>query len=278
MFDPRLLRAFVAIADCGNFTRAARRLNMTQSTISQQLARLETAAGRELIDRGARPVRATPAGERLLGHARRILALQDEATMLLGDTAETAFIRIGIPEDLATGPMASTFARFARDHPAIRLDVTTGLSRDLTARYRQGDFDIVAVKEAFSAPDCRAAFPEPLGWFEGGGEAVRTRDPLPLVTFPPGGLYRDAMFERLEQLGRRWYVAFSGSSLPSVLAAIDAGLGVSLLPLGVTRGHGLHRVTDFGAVSPLVVSLYARESQGAVGALANGIKVALTER
>ena len=54
MLDPRLLRSFVAIADTGSFTQAAEWLNMTQSTISQQLARLEEAVGRGLIDRVAR--------------------------------------------------------------------------------------------------------------------------------------------------------------------------------------------------------------------------------
>ena len=53
---------------------------------------------------------------------------------------------------------------------------------------------------------------------------------MPLVTFPPGGLYRDAMFERLERERLRWYNAFSGSSLHNVLIAVEAGIGLSLLP------------------------------------------------
>ena len=106
MLDPRLLRAFVAIVDAGSFTQAAERLNMTQSTISQQLARLEDAVGHALVDRNARPIGPTAAGERLLGHARRILALQHEAATLLGDPAGTTSIRIGVPEDIVTAAMA----------------------------------------------------------------------------------------------------------------------------------------------------------------------------
>jgi len=60
MQDPRLLRAFIAIADHGSFTSAASALNMTQSTISQQLGRLESMVGQRLIDRGSRPVMPTP--------------------------------------------------------------------------------------------------------------------------------------------------------------------------------------------------------------------------
>ena len=93
MLDPRLLRAFVAVIDDAGFTRAAERLNMTQSTISQQIARLEDQLGQPLIDRDARPLRMTPAGERLAGYARRILALQHEASLALSDPAGTVPIR-----------------------------------------------------------------------------------------------------------------------------------------------------------------------------------------
>lgn len=89
MFDPRLLQAFVEIADAGSFTAAAHRLNSTQSTLSQQISRLENAVRFSLFDRSARPVTLTPAGERLIGYARRILALQNEAAALLADPLST---------------------------------------------------------------------------------------------------------------------------------------------------------------------------------------------
>ncbi|MDX3884157.1 MAG: LysR family transcriptional regulator [Sphingomonas sp.] len=278
MLDPRLLRSFVAIADSGNFTLAAHRLNMTQSTISQQLGRLEEVLGRDLIDRSARPVRLTAAGERLVGHARRILALQDEAELLLRDPAGTAPIHIGLPEDLATGAMAEGFARFMAGDKAIRLDVTTGLSRDLATRYRDGEFDLAIVKEMAAGNGSLAAFPEPLGWFIGADDALVARDPLPLVTFPPGGLYRDQMFDALERQGRRWYVAFSGSSLQSVLAAVEAGLGLSLLPVGAVRGTAVRERPAFGPVAPMAISLYARTADGAIGALADMVRDVLAER
>ena len=278
MLDPRLLRSFVAIADCGNFTHAARRLNMTQSTISQQLARLEQSVGHLLIDRLARPAMPTPEGQRLLGFARRILALQDEAEMLLAEPGNIGSLRIGVPEDLAAGVVMATFATFAERHGSARLDVTTGLSRELVGRYRKGEFDIIIAKEVAPAADCLATFPEPLGWFEPTGRDLLDRASLPLVTFPPGGLYRDAMFETLEALGRRWHIAFSGSSLASVLGAVEAGLGISLLPLGVASTKAIRRTTAFGQAAPLVVSLYTREKQGIVADLAAELREALRIR
>lgn len=277
MMDPRLLRAFVAVIDDASFTRAADRLHMTQSTISQQIARLEDQLGQPLIDRDARPIRMTPAGERLSGYARRILALQDEAGAALRDPSGTVPIRIGLAEDILTTVMARLFADFAASHRQIRLDVTAGLSRALTTRYREGDFDIIVVKEPAPEPDCRASFPEPIGWFEGLG-ATDWPDPLPFVTFPPGGLYRDQMFQRAEAQGRRWYVAFSGSSLPNVVTAVEAGLGISLLPNRVVAGRDVRRSRVFGAEPAMVVSLYAWEAGGPAAPLVAAMRDVLQRR
>jgi DNA-binding transcriptional LysR family regulator len=278
MLDPRLLRAFAAIVDAGSFTQAAARLNMTQSTISQQLARLEETVGHPLVDRVARPVRPTAAGERLLGYARRILALQQEAETVLGDPAGTTSIRIGLPEDIVSTAMATAFGEFAKRHREIRLDVTAGLSRDLTRRYRGGEFDIAIVKEPAASSDCRATFPEAMAWFESKEAPREWPDPVPLVAFPPGGLYREAMFQRIERERRRWYVAFSGSSLHNVLVAVEAGLGLSLLPIGTTAGRHVRRYQPFGTEPSMVISIYAWEKTGPVAELAGQMSAILAGR
>ncbi len=166
MFDPRLLRAFVTIFETGSFTAAADRLHLTQSTISQQLARLEESVGHALIDRTARPFKLTVSGEYLIGYAQRILTLQEEAEALLKDPAGSIPIRIGLPEDMMSPAMAEVFGIFAKEHRSIRLDVTSGLSRNLTERYRNGEFDIIIVKEPAASADHHATFPEEMAWFE----------------------------------------------------------------------------------------------------------------
>src|ERR1700730_6539749 len=77
MLDFELLRAFVAVADCGGFHRAAERLNLTQSTVSQQIKRLELETKRPLSRRPPRSVALTDDGEMLLGDARRLLQLEE---------------------------------------------------------------------------------------------------------------------------------------------------------------------------------------------------------
>jgi len=278
MLDPRLLRAFVGIVDAGGFTLAAERLNMTQSTISQQLARLEEAVGLTLVDRTARPIKATAAGERLLGYARRILALQLEAESALGDPVGIASIRIGVPEDIVSASMAKVFREFTRHHPEIHLDVTAGLSRELTRRYRAGEFDIVIVKESVASADCRASFPEAMAWFESADGPGEWPNPVPLIAFPPGGLYREAMFERIEQEQLRWYIAFSGSSLHNVMVAVEAGLGLSLLPRRATEGYRVRPYARFPGEPPIAISIYAWESAGPVSELVERMRAVLAAR
>ena len=278
MFDPRLLRSFIAVVDAGSFTLAAERLNSTQSTVSQQLARLEEVTGAILIERSARPVQPTTVGERLLGYARRLLALQQEAQAALGDTAGVASLRIGVPEDIMNPAMAAVFGAFAAGHPGIRLDVVSGLSRDLSRRYRAGDFDIAVVKDYEPGAGCRASFWEPMAWYESMDAPSEWPNPIPLVTFPPGGLYRDVMFERIEREQRRWYVACSGSSLSNVLVAVEAGLGVSLLPVATARKHRLRPYPHLGTEAAIAVSLHAWEGDGPASELVGLMQAALTAR
>ncbi|KOR16310.1 MULTISPECIES: LysR family transcriptional regulator [Acinetobacter] len=278
MFDPRLLRAFVAIVETGSFTLAADQLHMTQSTISQQLARLEHAVGKPLIERQSRSLQLTTAGESLLGYARRILALQLEAQNVLSTTTGSIPIRIGVPEDIMNTEMARLLHGFSEAHRSIRLDVTAGLSRDLMTRYRAGQFDIVIVKEPMASADHFATFPEAIAWFESQHFSQVWPDPIPLVTFPQGGLYRDEMFDFIERERKHWYVAFSSNSLASVLVGIEAGLGISLLPVAATQGYNVREYSVFGRAPAMAVSLYRWEKDGVISELATQMAQILQNR
>ena len=98
------------------------------------------------------------------------------------------------------------------------------------------------------------------------------------MTFPPGGLYREAMFEWIERGRRRWYVVFTATSLSSILTAVEAGIGLSLLPKGATSGHKIRAYAGFGEEAAMVVSVYSWEDAGPIGLLLENIKSALRER
>src|SRR6201997_3903064 len=107
MLDFELLRAFVAVADCGGFRRAAERLSLTQSTVSQQIKRLELETKRPLFRRTTRSVALTDDGEMLLGDARRLLQLEEAARHRLPRPALAWLARLGVVEEIAGGSLPS---------------------------------------------------------------------------------------------------------------------------------------------------------------------------
>ena len=209
MLDPVLLRSFVAVADSQNFTRAAERLHLTQSTVSQQVRRLEESLGCQLLDRDQRRVVATVEGERLLAYARRILALHEEASDMLVNQRGEEVLRLGVPEDFAAERLMPMLSRFGLDYPAVRLEVSSGLGPELLRQYRRGEFDLLLVKQMGHSDDCVDSWPEPLCWVDSVRQPAFGRDPLPLVAFPVGGLYRQEMLHHLEVGGWPWRIAYS---------------------------------------------------------------------
>lgn len=238
MFDLDLLRAMVMVTDCGSFTTAAARLHSTQSTVSQQIRRLEEMAGHPLLVRANRDVHPTDAGHALLGIARQMLALNDQMRDVLAGAPPAVSLRLGVPEDFVSSRTRTLLGRFNRRHPQVKLEVTSGLSRDLAHAFDHGELDLALVKQRRGSRPAVACWPEPMRWIDSARSPCLQEDPVPLVTFPPRGLYRDELIDMVEGLGRRWRISFTSSSLGGIQGAVADGMGISLLPArAVTREH-----------------------------------------
>src|ERR1700679_2870138 len=130
MLDFELLRAFVAVADCGGFHRAAERLNLTQSTVSQQIKRLELVTKRPLFRRTTRSVSLTDDGEMLLGDARRLLQFEEAARHRLTAPRLSGSVRLGVVEEVAGGSLPPALGRFAKLHPGVKLRCRSASARN----------------------------------------------------------------------------------------------------------------------------------------------------
>jgi DNA-binding transcriptional LysR family regulator len=231
MLDLDLLRSFVSVVDAGGFTRAGERVHRTQSTVSQQIKRLEDALGRPLLLRNGKRVALTEDGERLLSYARRILALAEEAHQVVAQSAGEGVVRLGLPEDFAASRLAQVLARFARSHPGARLDVRCELSVRLRDDLDRGELDLILFKRDAGERGGIACWPERLSWIASQRQELDVRrDPVPLVVFPQGCLYRNRAIHALEAAGRAWYIAYSSPNFYGIQAAVSVGLGVSILP------------------------------------------------
>ncbi|MFG1427370.1 LysR substrate-binding domain-containing protein [Roseixanthobacter glucoisosaccharinicivorans] len=229
MLDLDLLRAFVSVVDAGGFTRAGERVHRTQSTVSQQIRRLEEAAGCAMFHRAGRGVRLTEEGERLIGYARRILALSTEAKAALRPNTPQALVRVGIPDDFALVALTRTVAAFARMRPDVRLSVRCGMSRELAADLARGDLDVALLKREPGPAEAMAVWPEHLVWIAAADHPIPALAPVPLVAFPQGCIYRNRAIHALEAAGLAWRIAYESPNLMGLQAALAGGLGIALL-------------------------------------------------
>ncbi|MGN6463656.1 MAG: LysR substrate-binding domain-containing protein [Pseudolabrys sp.] len=241
MLDLELLRSFVSVVDAGGFTRAGERVHRTQSTVSQQIKRLEDTVGKPLLHRIGKQATLTEEGERLLSYARRILALEAEARDVVARPAAEGVLRLGIPEEFAAYRLTELLSDFARARPGLRLDVRCGLSVKMREAIARGELDLALFKREAGGKDGIAAWPERLHWITSKTRPVDwTRDPLPLAVSEQGCIYRNKMIHAAESAGRPWHIVYTSPNLAGIQAAVSAGLGVSILPDVAIRPE--HRV------------------------------------
>jgi DNA-binding transcriptional LysR family regulator len=240
--DLDLVRTFVAIATTGNFTRAAETMRRQQSTISLQMQRLESSLGQKLIERTPRSVKLTSEGETLLGYARRLLDLNDEVVSRVSEPNMQGVVQLGTPEDFATRHLPEVLARFTQAYPAVALEVTCDLTLNLLDRFHKGNFDLALVKRerAAAEPGGIRVWREPLVWVTSDRD-WSVEGALPLVVSPTPCVYRKRATEALDKARRSWRIAYVCGSLAGSLAAVKAGLGVTVLPKDMVPA-GLHVV------------------------------------
>jgi DNA-binding transcriptional LysR family regulator len=251
MMDIGLLRSFVSVVDAGGFTRAGERVHRTQSTVSQQIKRLEDMVGRPLLERNGKQATLTEEGERLISYARRILALEQEARDVVARPVVDGVVRLGIPEDFAAYRLPELLYDFKRARPTLRLDVRCGLSATLQRALDAGELDLALVKREAGQPGAVAAWPERLQWVTSREHPVDLdQDPVPLAVAEQGCLYRNQLIHALDAAGRAWHVAYTSPNLHGIQAAVSAGLGVSILSdMGILPEH---RVITHGQFRPII--------------------------
>src|SRR5262249_42036725 len=120
--DLDVLRTFVTGLDLGSFAKAAERLGRSQSAISLQLRRLEETTGQTLLRKHGRGLALTHEGEIMLGYARRLLELNDEAVAALKKPSLEGHVRLGLPPDFAETWLPDVLGRFARAHPNVQVE------------------------------------------------------------------------------------------------------------------------------------------------------------
>jgi len=230
--DMGVLRTLAVAMELGSFARAAERLGRTQSAVSLQMRRLEAQFGQTLFRKQGRGLALTEAGDVALRYARRILALNDDAVSALKDLAIAGTVRLGVHQDFAEAALPAVLARFARAHPAVRIEAQVERNAVLVDRLAHGRLDLALVFGTSAPPVSGiatvAAGELAMAWIAARDFAPAANAPLPLVLFEAPCVFRDAALAALERARVPWRLALTSPSLAGLWAAADAGLGVTV--------------------------------------------------
>lgn len=236
-FETDQLRTFVVVADSGSLSAAAPRLFLSQSSVSEQLRKLEERAGVSLLKRGKKGAVLTPAGVRLLDYARRILTLNELAMAELHGQSLDGELRLAVTDYFRPGEIAGMLRRLRDRYPYLKLHVTVMKSAAIDAAADMDAFDIgLGMRLVGSGAQSRSAARggvvlrrEELAWVAAPEVAEAATEALPLVLLPDTCSMHQFVVQLLIRRKRTFDIAHSASGVAGLHLALAAGLGVSCL-------------------------------------------------
>ena len=238
VLDIAPLRSVVAVADCGGFHRAAAALHLSQSAVSQHLRKVEAVVGQPVVERSGRGIVFTEVGQKVLRHARTILAAHDTALDDLGATEHT-LLTIGATEHGADVMLAGLTSALRERLPDRRVRFRLDRNVSLADSIERGLVDLAIMLDGAGLDRANASGLVRLQWISARTFAASTRDPLPLVIFSEPCTLREPAFSVLEKRHIAYEIAAECGDLSGLYAAVRSGLGVALLPMIGKHPDGL---------------------------------------
>jgi DNA-binding transcriptional LysR family regulator len=218
-----LLRSFVAIVETGSMLSAADKVFVTQSALSLQIKRLEELLQQSLFHRDGRRLSLTAPGELMLGYARRVLQLHDEAVNAVAVGHLSGPVRIGMVQDFAETLLSGLLAQFAELHPEAQIYSRVAGTAELLEQLERNQLDIVLGFAA--AGDAGAITRAPMGWY--GKRDLASAPQVLLAVLEAPCRFREAAIRALEEAGRPYRITVETPNLTMLRAAVQAGLGVT---------------------------------------------------
>lgn len=260
--DMDVLRTLATAIDLGGFAKAAGRLGRSQSAVSLQMRKLEEQVGRPLFRRQGRGLALTDAGDVVLGYARRILDLNDQAVAAARGIAVGGTVRFGVPQDFGDSWLPGVLVRFKRAHPAVMIEARVDRTGQLVERMAQGGLDLALVWGKAALPNASTVGTLPMAWIGRTEFTVAEGAEIPLALFEAPCVFRQPGVEALERARQPWRLAFTSPSLSGLWAAAAAGLGITIrTALGVPAPLTvLDRSSGLPKLPQIELSLYAADA------------------
>lgn len=186
-------------------------------------------AGVPLLEPLGRNRVLTYAGERLVGHAGRILAANREAWLSVSDTQAQGRIVLGITQDFTGSALPAAVKSFARTRANMHIDLNVGRSVALSNEFEAGRIDILVAMRRSLEPDEVAVICEPMHWFAAtDGLASPQSEPLPLAVLEAPCAFRDTALRSLDDDARAFRLATTSHNLAGLSVAVRAGVAVTV--------------------------------------------------
>ena len=246
------LQSFCAIADCGSFTEAARRVNKTQSAVSMQIKRLEERLGHSLFTRDGRSVTLTHHGEVLYERARKMLRANAEILDHFNDGDLAGSIRFGVPDDYAVRLLPVILSSFQRTHPRIAVDVSCMASEVLLEGMKAGRYDLIVFTQGTNQNFGELFRTEKMFWVASHGGRALATEPMAIACGPQYCIWRKDAMDALERTSKDYRIAYTSSNATAISSAVLSDLAVGFLPESALQPgmrvigdeHGLPRLAD----------------------------------
>ncbi|KAF1041270.1 MAG: HTH-type transcriptional regulator YofA [Herbaspirillum frisingense] len=254
--DVSSLEIFCAVAEEGSITKAAQRLNRVQSNVTTRVQQLEEQLKAALFQREGKRMVLTPAGERFIDYAQRLLSLAQEAIQSVSASQPMGQLKIGSMEATAASRLPGPLAAFHRHWPEVAMDIATGTSQKMLDAVAQHRLDCALV--AIPAGQTPADFSDNLTGVPIWNEQLMLLEPqdkgegraLSLAAFEPGCTYRAAGEAWFRQHAAKGVRVVEANSYHAIMACVAAGTCAAVMPqsvLDLYRGAA-HRFS----ASPLV--------------------------
>tara|TARA_B100001059_G_C17806603_1_gene569573 strand:- start:810 stop:1661 length:852 start_codon:yes stop_codon:yes gene_type:complete len=231
--DLTILRSFVTVVETGGVTQAAGILNLTQSAVSMQLKRLEELLAVEVLQRAGRKLVITPAGEQLLGFAKRMVELNDEVFLRMTDRTHVGAIALGVPTDIVFPHIPNVLKRFNAEFPQVKVQLISSFTAALKDEFRKGEIDIILTTEQGLDAGGETLKEAALRWIGAPQGKAWQQRPLPFASCQSCN-FRSVGFAALDQAGIAWTDVVTSESEIAAEASASADLAV------LTRLEGHH--------------------------------------
>lgn len=261
-----LLRTFVTIKDLGGFTSAGEFLGRSQPAISLQIKKLEEILNTKIFLRGA-SLELTEDGEYLYEAAREMLEINDQIIAKVRGENVSGKVRLGIPNDFELAFLPKALRNLSRVYPNIIVEVDCEISKVILQRYQKGHYDIALAMEhakEHEDRDSRDYRIETLEWVYKDSRLINSYDdPIPLIAYPQGCVYRSIMEESLQSQRHPYRFMYTSTSLLGIFSAVEEGLGITAMARSVIPEHLKHATSSksLPELDQVCIGLYYKERE-----------------